>query len=40
MNTARLLKIIGYDPSYHIKPENINLAMGTETLKSNKNLQD
>jgi hypothetical protein len=28
LNTARLLRIIGYDPVYHIKAENINLARG------------
>lgn len=26
INTARLLRIIGYDPVLHIKAENINLA--------------
>ena len=29
LNTARLLKIIGYDPAERIKAEQINLAMGT-----------
>ena len=28
LNTARLLKIIGYHPADHIKGDQINLAMG------------
>jgi hypothetical protein len=27
LNTARLLKIIGYEPAERIRPEQINLAM-------------
>lgn len=30
LNTARILKIIGYDPAYQIKLENINLASGKD----------
>ena len=33
LNTARLLKIIGYDPIYHIKMEQINLAMGGDKFR-------
>lgn len=33
LNTARLLKIIGYDPVYQIKPEHINLARGISNIR-------
>lgn len=35
LNTSRLLKIIGYDPVYHIKMENINLAIGSPEKTAN-----
>ena len=34
LNTARLLKIIGYDPAYHIKLDNINFAIGSLNAKN------
>ena len=35
LNTSRLLKIIGYDPVYQIKMENINLAIGSPEKTAN-----
>jgi len=34
INTARLLKIIGYDPAYHIKLDNVNFAIGKLSEKN------